>query len=296
MSWLKDRKYRREAEARIHTLANLLTRTHTGEILWEMDPQDHFGTASVYDDAPGRWALRLWLADDGSADTPRLEFIPEGSIAYAVAMPDCTPASTAWEEDLLRELHEAVIFQAGWRALKNARAKVRAALESGDLQVMTGQEGTGTVIPGFRGRYRCFSNYFMTPVVMNAVTYPSNEHAFAAAKNSSPGYRVRVLAAPSPGEAKALGRAVGLRPDWAQVRKPLMLHLQLLKFTQHPDLRAILVATGNQVLQEGNTWHDSYWGICLSPGPHPQACLGTGNGLNHLGRILMAARSVLEGD
>jgi ribA/ribD-fused uncharacterized protein len=152
------------------------------------------------------------------------------------------------------------------------------------------------MISEFRGPHRCFSNYFMRPVTMGGIKYPSNEHAFAAAKSSSAGYRARILAAPSPGEAKALGRAVALRPDWAQVRKAVMLNLQLLKYTQHQDLRAALLATGDEVLQEGNNWHDTFWGVCLSPGPHPRQCLGTGNGLNHLGRILMITRSVLEED
>ena len=54
--------------------------------------------------------------------------------------------------------------------------------------------------------------------------------------------------------------------------------------------------TGMQVLAEGNTWHDSYWGTCQNPGPHPPQCAGTGRGANHLGQILMAVRMVLRPD
>jgi hypothetical protein len=110
MSWLKERKYRSEADSRIRSLAVLVTRTRTGETLWEMDPQGRFSTAGVYGGAPGRWTLEIWLKDDGSPDMPRLEFIPEGCTACAVAIPDCTPASTPREKELLRALHGAVGF------------------------------------------------------------------------------------------------------------------------------------------------------------------------------------------
>ena len=51
-----------------------------------------------------------------------------------------------------------------------------------------------------------------------------------------------------------------------------------MKFDQNPDLKAKLVATGNQELVEGNTWYDTFWGKC------------GGVGENWLGRLLMAYR------
>jgi len=49
-----------------------------------------------------------------------------------------------------------------------------------------------------------------------------------------------------------------------------------------PLLRKKLLATGNATLIEGNTWGDTYWGVCK------------GKGQNKLGKLLMELRSELR--
>ena len=61
-----------------------------------------------------------------------------------------------------------------------------------------------------------------------------------------------------------------------------MFRLLLTKFICNPKLIDKLVATGDAILQEGNTWGDTFWGIDLR----------TGKGENWLGRLLMLAREV----
>lgn len=56
----------------------------------------------------------------------------------------------------------------------------------------------------------------------------------------------------------------------------------LAKFTQKPELEAMLLATGDKVLVEGNTWGDTEWGVC------------DGVGKNLLGKILMRIRGELQ--
>ena len=56
------------------------------------------------------------------------------------------------------------------------------------------------------------------------------------------------------------------------------------KVTQNQDMKQQLLATGNLVLEEGNGWHDTFWGVDLK----------TGEGENHLGRILMQVREELR--
>ena len=82
--------------------------------------------------------------------------------------------------------------------------------------------------------------------------------------------------------AKRRGKKVPLRPDWEEVKDDLMYQVCKAKFTQHPDLQEMLLATGNQELQEGNTWGDTYWGVCK------------GKGQNKLGKILMRIREELR--
>lgn len=56
----------------------------------------------------------------------------------------------------------------------------------------------------------------------------------------------------------------------------------LLKFKSHEDIRAILLATGDQLIVE-NTPVDNYWG-----------CGKDGKGKNRLGQILMEVREILR--
>jgi len=55
------------------------------------------------------------------------------------------------------------------------------------------------------------------------------------------------------------------------------------KFLQNPPLMFKLIHTDDQELIEGNSWGDTYWGVCR------------GSGQNKLGKILMAIRTMLEG-
>jgi predicted NAD-dependent protein-ADP-ribosyltransferase YbiA (DUF1768 family) len=48
-----------------------------------------------------------------------------------------------------------------------------------------------------------------------------------------------------------------------------------------------LLATGEEILVEGNTWHDNFWGRCSC-----RNCRG--KGVNHLGQLLMERRAALH--
>ena len=71
-------------------------------------------------------------------------------------------------------------------------------------------------------------------------------------------------------------------PEYFTVKVKLMFELVLEKFKQNPELKQKLLETGNQELIEGNTWNDTFWGVC------------NGQGQNWLGKILMLVRSELN--
>jgi ribA/ribD-fused uncharacterized protein len=142
------------------------------------------------------------------------------------------------------------------------------------------------MIQEFRGEYAFLSNFHPSLVELDGMIYPTVEHAFQAAKTDDPAERQRVRNAKSPRGAKMLGKRVTLRPDWDSARLVVMRALVRKKF-EDPELRALLLATGDEQLVEGNTWHDRFWGRCLCP-KHE------GSGSNWLGSILMAIRKEIR--
>ena len=137
------------------------------------------------------------------------------------------------------------------------------------------------IIDQFHGQFRFLSNFYPACIVIKGIEYPTVEHAYQAAKTNDRGLKLTVAAVYSPGAAKRMGPKLPLRPDWEQVKLDTMRTLLRLKFTRHPDLRAQLLATGDAELVEGNTWNDTFWGVC------------NGVGCNQLGKILMEIRREL---
>lgn len=115
----------------------------------------------------------------------------------------------------------------------------------------------------------------------------------AYAKSTDPVVQRTIMACQhpfGPNGAKKMGRKATLRPDFEQVKLPVMAFFVEKKFREHPELARMLGATGHVHLEEGNDWHDNVWGNCLcgnADGKHPE-CLLTG--MNHLGVILMTIR------
>ena len=77
-------------------------------------------------------------------------------------------------------------------------------------------------------------------------------------------------------------RKLPLRRDWDNVKLGVMRAAVQAKFTQHAELAALLLGTGDAVLIE-HTENDAYWGDG-----------GDGSGANWLGRILMDVRGHLR--
>ena len=132
----------------------------------------------------------------------------------------------------------------------------------------------------FEGGFRFLSNFYPVSIMLEGNVYLSAEHAFQAAKTADPLEQQKIREMLTPGKAKRAGRQVTLRPNWEQNKLRVMEALVRQKFN-HPDLRDKLLATGNKILVEGNTWGDTFWGVCR------------GKGENHLGKILMKVRSEL---
>ena len=86
------------------------------------------------------------------------------------------------------------------------------------------------VISEFSGKYDFLSNFSKSKIKYEGVTYPTVEHAFQAAKSLNNLKRLEIDSAPTPGQAKRIGRRVNLRPDWEEVKIDIMRDCLRLKF------------------------------------------------------------------
>jgi ribA/ribD-fused uncharacterized protein len=143
----------------------------------------------------------------------------------------------------------------------------------------------------------CLSQWWPTAFTVEGVSYPSAEHYMMAAKARLSGDAEaveKILAAPHPGAAKALGREVRGFDErrWAEHRFDAVVAGNLAKFGQHRQLRDFLSATGSRVIVEASP-RDRVWGIGLAADDERAESPERWPGLNLLGFALMEVRHQL---
>jgi len=144
----------------------------------------------------------------------------------------------------------------------------------------------------------CLSQWWPAAFTVDGVGYPSAEHYMMAAKARLAGDAEavgKILAAPHPGAAKALGRQVrGFDEQrWAEHRFDVVVAANMAKFGQHPQLRDFLADTGSRVLVEASPL-DRVWGIGLAADDEQATTPERWPGLNLLGFALMEVRHQLR--
>src|SRR6266516_2035641 len=129
-----------------------------------------------------------------------------------------------------------------------------------------------------------FSNFSPHPVQLKGRTWPTSEHYFQAQKFAGTEHEETVRLAKSPMVAARMGRSRErpLRLDWETVKDDIMREALRAKFTQLPQLRSLLLSTGDAELVE-HSRNDCYW-----------ADGGDGSGKNMLGKLLMELRVELR--
>ena len=162
-------------------------------------------------------------------------------------------------------------------------------------------------ISSFSGPWSGLSNFYVHPFRIDGINdwWNSAEHAYQAAKAMSPADYRAIRDAPTPAQAKQLGRRTELPPWWNDQRKKIMLRVLLAKY-EIPELARLLYETKTAELVEGNTWGDWYWGAVPSGSQRRRIAEvmpvwgpeGEWAGHNWLGRLLMMVRDVqsVQGD
>ena len=143
----------------------------------------------------------------------------------------------------------------------------------------------------------CFSQWWHSDFTVDEQKYPTTEHWMMAEKArlfKDESSLSRIIQAPSPGEAKKIGREVaGFDQEvWDLHRSRIVEKGNYHKFSQNVDLKDYLLNTKNRILVEASPV-DAIWGIGL-PADHQFAKVPPKwRGLNLLGFALMAVRQRL---
>lgn len=143
-------------------------------------------------------------------------------------------------------------------------------------------------ISKFAGKNEFLSNFYHYPMIIGYQLFDTVEHAFQAYKTLDLEWRENIRNAHTPRLAKNLGKIAPLRPNWEDDKVKLMRDIIAIKFTKGTELGHRLVGTGSEILVEGNTWHDQFWGSCTCPDHINDP------GHNALGKVLMQQRSRIE--
>lgn len=136
--------------------------------------------------------------------------------------------------------------------------------------------------------YGRFSNLFKRPIEFEGQTFETSEHAYQAGKARKPQVREWILAAPSPALVAMAAHGLywwDIRSDWSKIKFDRMRDVLRAKFSQHEDLRELLLSTGNARLVEAATVDNTVnrtWGEV------------NGVGKNMLGKLLMEVREELR--
>lgn len=135
-------------------------------------------------------------------------------------------------------------------------------------------------ISNFIGEYFFLDNFYpRAPIKIWGLSFLNSEAAYQAAKHPD---KMDEFCNLSAFEAKKLGRSSDPRGDWDEVKQGVMYEVCFAKFSQNQELRRRLIETGEAELVEGNTWGDTYWGVCNEVGD------------NWLGKTLMKVREEIK--
>ena len=144
----------------------------------------------------------------------------------------------------------------------------------------------------------CFSQWWVCPFTIEGIVYPTAEHWMMAEKArlfKDDVQLTNILATKKASAAKAFGRKVeNFDPlVWDAQKGDIVVKGNLAKFSQHLDIQAFLLATGDKIIVEASPV-DSIWGIGLAPDDplttQPEHWFGE----NLLGFALMEVRDILS--
>lgn len=136
--------------------------------------------------------------------------------------------------------------------------------------------------------YGGFSNLYRREIEFEGDRYATSEHAYQAGKARKPEVKAWLMQAPSPALLAMAAHGLyywDVAPGWSKLKFDRMRRVLRCKFSQHDDLRELLLSTGEARLVESATEDNAVnrlWGEV------------NGLGQNMLGVMLMELRQELR--
>ena len=145
-------------------------------------------------------------------------------------------------------------------------------------------------------RFGCFSNFYRANISIDGLKFICNEQYIMYQKAVLFNDKIsadKILKSNNPMQIKTYGRAVkGFNEDlWVQYREQIADQCNRAKFTQHNDLRKILLSTGDALIAEASP-SDKIWGIGVDELMGKN--IKTWKGFNLLGKSLMRVREEIQ--
>jgi ribA/ribD-fused uncharacterized protein len=147
-----------------------------------------------------------------------------------------------------------------------------------------------------------YSQWHPSPFEIGGVTYGCAEQYMMAEKARCFGDNEaleEIMATNNPRKQKAIGRRVRnfVAEVWTPRSYEVVMEATVAKFDQNPDLREILLSTGNKTIVEAS-YEDRIWGIGLPEGDPRTLSRDSWLGTNWLGEIVTKVRDQIrkEGD
>lgn len=135
--------------------------------------------------------------------------------------------------------------------------------------------------------YGAFSNLYRREIEFEGEKFATSEHAYQAGKARKPEVRKWLMEAPSPALLAMAAHGLyvwDINSDWSRIKFDRMKRVLQAKFTQHEDLKLLLLSTGTARLVESATVDNAVNRLWGEVG---------GVGKNKLGELLMEVRSEL---
>ena len=135
--------------------------------------------------------------------------------------------------------------------------------------------------------YGALSNLYRREIEFEGEKFATSEHAYQAGKARKPEVRKWLMEAPSPALLAMAAHGLyvwDINSDWSKIKFDRMKRVLQAKFTQHEDLKELLLSTGTARLVESATVNNAVnrlWGEV------------NGVGKNKLGELLMEVRAEL---